>query len=180
MSTYTGFDNNPVYWSDPSGADAEGYYDRYDLEWGGYMSNPEDQGYSDEGQAYGHFMIGGQPMMTEVEINVKYTGWIIDDSYLDDMDNERTLGYRLNKSDALGSWGTGDDDMSNKSRGSGGNNMVGLDVAANNWTTLLMKVNVGNTPITVNTLSSEDNFAVFNFASNSSGKNNVIWAIGAK
>mgnify|MGYP000459685402 CR=1 FL=1 len=26
MSTYTAFDNNPIYWSDPSGADSEDYY----------------------------------------------------------------------------------------------------------------------------------------------------------
>src|SRR5690606_12846711 len=54
FSTYTAFDNNPVFWADPSGADAEGYYDQYDLEWGGYMSNPGDPGYSDEGQNYGY------------------------------------------------------------------------------------------------------------------------------
>lgn len=54
MSPYTGFDNNPVYWSDPSGANSEGYYGKYDLEWGGYMKDPGDPGYSDEGQNYGY------------------------------------------------------------------------------------------------------------------------------
>ena len=49
------FDNNPIYWSDPSGADSEDYYGKYDLEWGGYMMDPGDRGYSDEGQNYGYF-----------------------------------------------------------------------------------------------------------------------------
>lgn len=59
MSTYTAFDNNPILWADPSGADSEGYFGEYDLEWGGYMSRPGDPDYSDEGQVYGHFMFGG-------------------------------------------------------------------------------------------------------------------------
>ena len=99
-------------------------------------------------------------------------------------ENTNSSGGRLSKSDALGLWGTGDDDMSNNSRGSSGNNMGGLDVATNAWTTLMMKAidngNFGGTPITINTLSSEDNFAVINYASNSSGKDNVIWINGAK
>jgi len=56
MSTYTAFDNNPIYWSDPSGADSEDYYGKYDLEWGGYMMDPGDRGYSDEGQNRGYFL----------------------------------------------------------------------------------------------------------------------------
>ncbi|MDA9970486.1 hypothetical protein N9E56_01485 [Flavobacteriaceae bacterium] len=55
FSTYSAFDNNPVYWSDPSGADSEDYYGKYDLEWGGYMMDPGDRGYSSEGQNYGYF-----------------------------------------------------------------------------------------------------------------------------
>ena len=58
MSTYTAFDNNPVYWSDPSGADSEDYYGKYDLEWGGYMMDPGDRGYSDEGQNLGYLFEG--------------------------------------------------------------------------------------------------------------------------
>lgn len=120
MSTYTAFDNNPVFWRDPSGADSYGgYYGTYDLEWGGYMMDRGDPGYSDEGQNYGSpvdgidFMFLGLSMMSEIEINVKYTGWRIDDSYLDDMDNERSLGYRLDKSDALGLWGTDNENTDN-------------------------------------------------------------------
>jgi RHS repeat-associated protein len=86
-STYTAFDNNPIFFADPSGADSDGYYDQYDLEWGGYMSQPDDPDYSDEGQVYGWFMFGGgSTQLDEIEINVKYTGWRKDDSYLDDFD----------------------------------------------------------------------------------------------
>jgi len=32
MSTYTAFDNNPVYWADPSGADAESLINVMEME----------------------------------------------------------------------------------------------------------------------------------------------------
>jgi len=70
MSTYTGFDNNPVYWSDPSGANSEGYFGMYDLEWGGYMMDRDDPDYSDEGQSYGYFMIGGNEMYSVVDLGI--------------------------------------------------------------------------------------------------------------
>ena len=54
MSPYTAFDNNPIFWSDPSGRNSDGYYGMYDLEWGGYMTDPRDPNFNAEGQAYGY------------------------------------------------------------------------------------------------------------------------------
>lgn len=101
MSPYNAFDNNPVYWSDPSGADSfGGYFGKYDLEWGGYMMDPNDANFSDEGQYYGYDynFDGGfgeyseylKPVMVQATPKFKPFGGDYDDRY-DYKDFERDM-----------------------------------------------------------------------------------------
>ena len=60
MSTYTEFDNNPVYWADPGGADAEEEDEDSDYDWktGKYKSGSYEAVMANQGLNAGGSEIG--------------------------------------------------------------------------------------------------------------------------